>query len=82
MNREGCAVMAFSALCVACALLFLLAGCASTQAPDMHSCPPLKAYSTLEQNVLAGELAGEDGQETQAQIEDYMALRQACRTSP
>lgn len=56
----------------------IVSGCCSTQVPV--KCPPLKAYSTLEQSVLAGELAA-DGPETQTQIEDYFALRAACRAA-
>ena len=47
-------------------------------APEMH-CPILTAYTQLEQQALAAELPA-DGPETQAQIEDYIKLRQACRT--
>lgn len=59
------------------------AGAASRLIPDPPAlapirCPPLVSYSTLEQAALAGELP-QDGPETQAQIEDYLKLRSACR---
>lgn len=55
-----------------------LAGCASEQAVR---CPQLKAYSQLEQSAEADELAKlrSNYPETVRMIEDYSALRQACR---
>lgn len=47
--------------------------------PAPIKCPPLASYTALEQGVLAQELP-KDGPETQAQIEDYLKLRAACRS--
>ena len=66
----------------AVASLFTLGGCASLApnppAAATITCPPLVAYSALEQQALADELA-KDGTESQIQIEDYIKLRGACR---
>jgi len=53
-----------------------LAGC--TSAPPPINCPPLVNYSALDQQVLLNELS-QDPRETQVWIEDYEALRQACK---
>lgn len=64
---------------VAWALLLTLTACASLL-PNVQAfkCPILVPYTQLEQNVLKSELS-KDGPETQAQIEDYIKLRQACK---
>lgn len=57
--------------------LLPLAGCATGSSIQ---CPPLVKYPAAVQNILASELP-KDGPESQAQIEDYIKLRQACRTN-
>lgn len=52
----------------------LVSGC--TTAATIH-CPPLVSYTRLQQQVLGNELDA-DGPESQAQLVDYVKLRQAC----
>lgn len=59
---------------IAIAALFALSGCGT---PAIN-CPMLVAYTTIEQSTLAAEFP-KDGPETQAQLEDYIKLRQGCR---
>lgn len=62
---------------LALSLLTSLGGCTTTQAIN---CPALVPYTDMEQRILSEELA-QDGPETQAALEDYFKLRDACQVA-
>lgn len=71
----------FILLSVAVLCILSAVGCASMipnppAAPPIH-CPPLVAYSALEESVLKAQLPKDDI-DSQIWIEDYIKLRQAC----